>query len=87
MLDASGFQLEKAWTGFGGYFTALASLRLWLKIKLPNQRLRSWIMKFLQFPGVRILFQPLFSLLDSQHLGGTLVIIARKTRGLEQSQD
>jgi SAM-dependent methyltransferase len=87
MLDASGFQIEKAWTGFGGYYTLLASLRLWLKIKLPNQRLRLWIMKFFDFPGVRLIFQPFFSLLDSQNLGGTLVMIARKTRDLDLSQD
>ena len=86
MLDASGFQLEKAWTGLGGYYTLLASLRLWLKIHLQTHKLRSWILKFFEFPGMRIPFQPAFSLLDGLNLGGTLVIIAQKKEDLDPSQ-
>lgn len=78
MLHAAGFQTEKAWTGLGGYFTFLASLRLWLKIKAGSQSFRSGVMKFFELPGMRIPFQPIFSLLDSLNLGGTLVIVARK---------
>lgn len=87
MLVESGFQLDKAWTGFGGYYTFLASLRLWLKIRLPSLETRSRILRFLELPGMRIPFQPFFSLLDSLNLGGTLVIIARKTGLVNYSDD
>jgi SAM-dependent methyltransferase len=87
MLVASGFQLDTAWTGFGGYYTFLASLRLWLKIHLPSQEAQSGILRFFEFPGMRIPFQPFFSLLDSLNLGGTLVIIARKTEDLDHMDD
>jgi len=79
MLQAAGFHTERAWTGLGGYFTFLASLRLWLKIKIRSNRSRSCMMKILEIPGMRIPFQPIFYLLDSKNLGGTLVIVARKT--------
>lgn len=86
MLEASGFQLEKAWTGLGGYYTLLASLRLWLKIHLPTHKLRFWILKFFEFPGMRLPFQPAFSLLDGLNLGGTLVIIAKKKVNIDHPQ-
>jgi SAM-dependent methyltransferase len=78
MLAESGFQVERAWTGLGGYYTFLASLRIWLKSNFPSRKIASRVLTFLELPGMRFPFQPIFSFLDSLNLGGTLVIIARK---------
>jgi SAM-dependent methyltransferase len=84
MLEKAGFSVLSAHSGLGGYYTFLASLRLWLKAKGGEQTRQRW-MHVLEFPGVRFLFQPFFSFIDAINQGGTLVVVGRKislTKGL-----
>jgi len=81
MLEQAGFRFLKAWSGLGGYYTFLASLRLWLRLHLPKQG--RTIMNILEVPGIRFFFQPFFSVNDWLGIGGTLVVIALKTNHLD----
>lgn len=78
LLIAANFEVLDMWCGIGGYYTFLASLRLWLNLHVENVRLREGILKFLGIPGVRFLFQPFFSISDRLNVGGTLIVVAKK---------
>ena len=79
LLEKAGFDILRMWCGIGGYFTFIASLRLWLTVHVKSSVLRKWIVRFLELPGIRFVFQPLFSINDRLDVGGTLVIVARKS--------
>jgi SAM-dependent methyltransferase len=78
LLSEAGFEVQRMWCDFGGFFTFVSSLRLWLNTHVKSVGLRKGILKFLSFPGVRFIFQPIFSIIDWIDLGGTLVVIAQK---------
>lgn len=82
LFEKAGFRILRTWCGFGGYFTFTASVRLWLKSHLELPWLRRMITKVLDFPGMRFPFEPFFFLSDRAGRGGTLVILARKFRGV-----
>jgi 2-polyprenyl-3-methyl-5-hydroxy-6-metoxy-1,4-benzoquinol methylase len=77
MLEKAGFVVLSTQSGLGGYYTFLASLRLWLKAKHGSKTRQRW-MRLLEVPGVRFFFQPFFSLADALDQGGTLVVVGRK---------
>jgi SAM-dependent methyltransferase len=78
MLEESGFRILRMWCGFGGYYTFVASLRLWLNEHLQTSWLRNALIKALYIPGTRFPFEPFFVLSDSLGFGGTLVVLAQK---------
>jgi SAM-dependent methyltransferase len=85
LLEKTGFKLVKTWSGLGGYFTFLASLRIWSKVHLRSAAMRKFLISSLEIPGVRFLFQPFFSLLDWRGVGGTRVVIAWKPQDFNHS--
>ena len=78
ILFDAGFKIITKKCGLGGYYTFLASLNPWLFQKISNERLRKGILSILYFPGVRFLFQPIFTLLDLLGIGGTIILIIKK---------
>lgn len=80
LLETAGFDVLRMWCGIGGYFTFVASLRLWLNVHVKNVKIREVILKFTDIPGIRFLFQPFFSITDRLNAGGTLVVVAQKSR-------
>jgi len=78
LLEKSGFYLVQARCDFGGYATFIASLRLWLNQRILLPRVRQFIVKLLDLPGVRHPFAPFFKLVDWLGWGGSLLVIARK---------
>ena len=85
MLAESGFEIIQFWSGLDAYYTFLASLRPWLKARIVPERLRNVIIRFLEFPGVRLLLQPFFSLVGWFGWAGKRVIVAKKSRDLNIS--
>jgi SAM-dependent methyltransferase len=77
LLQRTGFIPISMHSGLGGYYTFLASLRIWVKVHKGIKESQG-LMRVLEIPGVRLLFQPFFSLIDSLNIGGTLVVVARK---------
>jgi SAM-dependent methyltransferase len=77
LLQRTGFTPITMRSGLGGYYTFLASLRIWLKVHLGMKK-RQGLLRVLEIPGMRMIFQPYFSLIDALNLGGTLVVVARK---------
>jgi SAM-dependent methyltransferase len=77
LLVAAGFEVLRARCAFGGYYTTVASLRLW-----ANQRMsvpfRKWLMRAIDVPGVRLPFYPLEVITDALGVGGKLEVVARK---------
>ena len=80
LLIKAGFEVLDMWCGLGGYFTFIASLRLWLNVHVKIPAFRKGILKILEIPGMRFFFQPLFSIIDRFGTGGTLVVVARKSK-------
>jgi SAM-dependent methyltransferase len=78
LLREAGFSVIQASCGLGGYYTFLASYKLWSNKKISSSAWRDGIERALRFPGVRIPFQPFFSLIDWLGAGGTLVVVAKK---------
>jgi SAM-dependent methyltransferase len=77
LMQRTGFTPITMRSGLGGYYTFLASLRIWLKVHYRPEK-RYGLMGFLEIPGVRLFFQPFFSLMDALNRGGTLIVVARK---------
>lgn len=85
MLERAGFRTIRAWCGLSGYFTFVASVRLWLKAHVRTTWVREAIMRGLYFPGARLPVQPIFSLCERLGCGGTLIVLARKAEVVEES--
>lgn len=76
MLEDAGFQVVDNRCLFGGYFTFVMSLRAWLRADGSGAgRLAE---KTINFPGIRLPFEPLFMLLDRLGKGSNRFIVARK---------
>lgn len=84
LLTRNGFQILEAYSGLSGYFTFLASLRLWLRSRDLGSGPGRLLLRALELPGMRLVFQPAFSLLERLGLGGTLVLVARKVRTVSE---
>jgi SAM-dependent methyltransferase len=79
LLKTAGFDVLRIWCGLGGYFTFIASLRLWLNVHVKNTKIKENILRFTDIPGIRYLFQPFFSFTDRLNAGGTLIVVAKKS--------
>lgn len=77
MLEEAGFECVEDRSRFGGYFAFITSVRTWLR---ANERtgLFRWAEKIIDFPGIRIPFEPFFMLMDWLGMGGVRLIVARK---------
>ena len=76
MLEGAGFEVM-GWQCFmPAYFTFIISIEQWLEEAFP--RLAGPIMRILRFPGVRLIFEPVFWLYNRLGLGGVISIFARK---------
>lgn len=76
MLQQAGFRVEEDRCLFGGYFTFVTSLRTWLRaragpVAAPAESL-------IDFPGLRLPFEPFFMLMDRRGAGGIRFLVARK---------
>lgn len=79
LLKDAGFRMVRAWCGLGGYFTFTASVRLWLNKCVRVPKLRRAVAALMNFPGMRLPFEPIFYLSDRLGYGGTLVVVGCKT--------
>lgn len=78
LLKSAGFGEARMWCDLGGYFTFVASARLWLNEHVQTPSLRRAIMRIMGLHGARFPFEPFFRILDWLGRGGTLVVVARK---------
>jgi SAM-dependent methyltransferase len=77
LLEQAGFT-DLQWLCFmPGYFTFLPSLQRWLNAAAPG--LAGPVMRLLNFPGMRLPFEPWFSLMNSLQRGPIISVFARKT--------
>ena len=68
-----------AWVCFmPGYFSFIISIERWLNAKAP--RLTKPVSQFLNFPGMRLIFQPYFSLANLTGHGGVISVFARNAK-------
>jgi SAM-dependent methyltransferase len=76
LLIQTGFT-PLAWVCFmPSYFSFIISVERWLNANSP--RLSKPISKVLNFPGVRLLFQPYFSIANRIGRGGVISVFAQK---------
>ena len=74
-----------AWLCFmPAYFTFILSLENWLAAKMPL--LRDPIMRLLNLPGLRIVFEIPFALLNRSGRGGVISVFARKSARATRSE-
>jgi SAM-dependent methyltransferase len=77
MLVRAGFEVLDMRCAFGGYYTTVASLRLWL-MRNARPSLRRFFLRLIDFPGMRLPFYPLERATDVLGVGGKLLVVARK---------
>jgi SAM-dependent methyltransferase len=76
LLSEAGFG-ELRWICFmPGYFAFLPSLQRWLNSRSPA--LARPVMRFLSIPGMRLLFEPWFALMNGLMRGPVISVFARK---------
>jgi 2-polyprenyl-3-methyl-5-hydroxy-6-metoxy-1,4-benzoquinol methylase len=78
MLVQTGFEIVHTRCAFGGYFTSVASLRLWLNQHLRQPAAYELLSRLISVPGIRFLFSPWDTLVDRLGRGNKLEVIARK---------
>jgi len=76
MLEQAGLRVVDNRCLFGGYFTFITSLRTWLRARCPAAARR--LEPLIDYPGVRLPFEPFFMLMDRIGAGGIRFIVARK---------
>lgn len=77
-LKKAGFK-PLAWVCFmPAYFAFIISVERWLQARAPN--LEKPVSRILNFPGMRLVFQPYFSLANWTGHGGVIAVFARKIR-------
>ena len=76
MLVQAGFVIEDDRCVFGGYFTFTTSLRTWLRACAGS--MAPALESLMDFPGLRLPFEPFFSLLERRGAGGIRFVVARK---------
>jgi SAM-dependent methyltransferase len=77
MLDRSGFRILD-WVCFmPSYYSFIISLERWLRTY--NKRLASLANRILNFPGMRIIFEPWFAWSNHIKKGSVITVFARKT--------
>lgn len=75
-LKKAGFK-PLAWVCFmPAYFSFIISVERWLQTRAPH--LEKPVSRILNFPGIRLLFQPYFSLANWTGHGGVISVFARK---------
>jgi SAM-dependent methyltransferase len=80
MLAAAGYGVVQLMPAPNNYFAFIASLERWLRIHAKPPFLRGGIMKLVNLPGMRYLFQPFIALADRSGNGSTTLVIARKNQ-------
>ncbi len=78
MIEKAGFEVIELRCGFGGYFSFVTSLRIWLNRYGTSPHLRKMILRLVNFPGMRLPFEPFFKMLDLTGWGNELLVIGRK---------
>ncbi len=78
MLARVGFEIVRMRCAFGGYYTFVASLRLWINQHVHWQPVRTLLLRLFDIPGLRYLFSPLAAVADLLGQGNKLEVIARK---------
>jgi SAM-dependent methyltransferase len=78
ILRQAGFEVESMRCAFGGYFTTVASLRLWFNAHVRTPVLREALYRLISIHGVRFLFSPWDLLVDKMGRGNKLEVIGRK---------
>jgi SAM-dependent methyltransferase len=84
-LRHAGFHVLQERCSFGGYFTFVLSLELWLGATVTRQGLRSFARRILYVPGLRFLFLPYFALLDRLNKGAIITVHARAITRMEKN--
>lgn len=77
-LLRAGFDVLHLRCDFGGYFTFAASVHRWANTQITSTALRRIVRTFIDLPGLRLPFEPLFGILDRMDLGSELAVVARK---------
>ncbi|MBN2257519.1 MAG: class I SAM-dependent methyltransferase [Anaerolineaceae bacterium] len=78
MLEKAGFYDIRIRRGFGGYFSFLASIKIWLNNARIAKNIKGIIISILDFPGIRVLFLPWFAITDGFSIAGDLIVSAKK---------
>ena len=73
------FQIDCLRCDYGGYFSFITSLRIWLNRFVASAIIRQIILHLVNLPGMRLPFEPIFKSLDYFGYGNELLIIGRKT--------
>ena len=76
LLEESGFRVLD-WVCFmPGFFTWVVSIQRWLLVKHP--RWTKPVMHLLMFPGVRLLFEPWFALMNARRTAPVISVFAQR---------
>lgn len=76
LLHKTGFQPARWLCFMSSYYSFIVSLETWLTNRTP--RLAKPVSRAVNFPGVRYLFEPYFTLMNWLKLGGVIAVFARK---------
>jgi SAM-dependent methyltransferase len=81
LLERASFEVID-WVCFvPGYFSTILGVQTWLEAKHP--RLAPRVTRILNFPGVRLLFEPLYMIVNRVGRGPSLTVFARRKPDLE----
>ena len=78
LLDCTGFSIVKIGCAVGGYYNFLSSLNRWLLTRNISPGTLKLIIKLLNIPGLRYVFDPIFWFLDLLGIGNNRLIVAQK---------
>ena len=78
LLESTGFSIVKIGCAIGGYYNFLSSLNRWLMTRNISPGTLKLIIKLLNIPGFRYVFEPIFWILDLLGIGNNRLIVAQK---------
>jgi len=83
MLTHVGFEIVHLRCAFGGYYTFIASLRLWINQHIRNPFMRNIWFQLLNVPGLRLPFFPVTTVAGWLGKGNKLEVVARKIKPIQ----
>ncbi len=84
MLKEAGFDFVDSLCFMSGYFSSTISVERWLKAR--SHRLARIVKRLLDFPGVRIPFEPWFMINNKLGRGDVITVVARIRSAKQRSQ-